>query len=76
MPQHAPDYGTRTHRQSGFLTRLNTTPNLSIAIIEGTIMTDNLSLVFVLSRVVSAVYTAVIGITRVVTVDGDAGALE
>src|SRR5688572_7115109 len=76
MKQNAPDHSTGTHGQSGLLTRLNTTINLCVAQFEGAVMTDHAPLVFELIGIVPAVRLAVIRITRVIAVDGDARAGE
>src|SRR5258705_8875676 len=74
LPLNAPDTAPWTYHQSGRLTRLDMTIDFSILHIEGAVMADNLSLVIELIRIVPAVWSAVIRITRVVAVNGDARA--
>src|SRR5688500_5951951 len=76
MIQDAPDHAPRVPRQSGLLTGLNMPVDFCITHVEGAVMANDAALVFELIRVVPAIWTAVIGITRVVTINRDAGALK
>src|SRR5688572_9331006 len=78
MILEASDHAIGLPRQSGRLTRLNTTIDFCISHIEGAEVADDFALVFESSRIVAAVRLAVIRITRVITVNGSvlAGELD